>query len=348
MLLITDCQLVYNHVSFLQLIDSILHLSSIHPFRPPSIPPTRDSLPIHPDSIPACETYTLHLQPQHDLDIAVVGTSGQVYNVDDQVVLKACQIFAPPTSDASQSDHWHYASDTLFHSNLLEDERTVLQLLQTRPHPHIIEAIDTDQPEGTYLRKYRHRATHTFATQSQRIRLYHDVVDALRHLHSLGIIHADIRIDNILFDDHGSAILCDFSAASPCGEPNHVLPDLPLPINGPSPTLSEASDMFAMASLISQLEHGVASKPSLENGILILPDIGSGNQGIDEVIRKAWLGCYSSTSEMLQHLTSIDAEMYHSYEGSRVVSVSRNLLEDQVKTWRGHREKKLGVTPSSS
>lgn len=102
-----------------------------------------------------CETYTVRLQPQHDLDVLGVGAAGQVYNVSDQIVLKTCRIFAPPSSDASRSYLWHYVSDTLFHFNVLKDKRTVLQPLQNRPHPHIIEAIDTNQPEGVYLRKYR-------------------------------------------------------------------------------------------------------------------------------------------------------------------------------------------------
>lgn len=101
-----------------------------------------------PSDASVCETYTVRLQPQHNLKMVGVGASGQVYDVDDQVVLKTCRIFVPPDSDAFQSECWHYASDTLFHFNLLKDERTVLRLLQNRPHPHIIEATDTDQPEG--------------------------------------------------------------------------------------------------------------------------------------------------------------------------------------------------------
>lgn len=119
-----------------------------------------------------CETYTVHLQPQYDLDILGFGASGEVYNVSDQIVLKACRIFAPPSSDASRSDLWHYASDTLFHYSLLKNERTVLQLLQNKPHPHIIEAIDTGQREGLYLRKYRQLPAEVKETQARRIRLY--------------------------------------------------------------------------------------------------------------------------------------------------------------------------------
>lgn len=84
-----------------------------------------------------------------------------------------------------------------------------------------MDAIVTDQPEGIYLRKYQCLAADIVSTQSHQIRLYRDITDALRHLHGLGIVNADIRIDNVLSDDNnGSAILGDFSAASPCGQAN--------------------------------------------------------------------------------------------------------------------------------
>lgn len=288
-----------------------------------------------------CETYTVRLQPQYDLDILGVGASGQVYNVSDQIVLKTCRIFAPPSNDATRSDLWHYASDTLFHFNLLKDERTVLQQLQSRPHPHIIEAIDTDQPEGLYLRKYRQLPVDVKSTQARRIRLYRDIADALRHLHSLGIVHADVRVDNVLCDDRFSAILCDFSAASPCGHPNPVFPDLPLPVNGPSPTLSEASDMFALASLMFHMEHGFTPDLSLENGRLVLPELNSGNQGIDEVIQTAWLGNYSCSSDMVHHLAYIDSQTNHYAESTELLPDLEG-LKTQVMDWKNYRRHKFG------
>lgn len=57
---------------------------------------------------------------------------------------------------------------------------------------------------------------------------------------------SDIRTDNILFHNRGSGILCGFSA---------------LPVKGPSPNLSEEKDMFALGSLLLQVEHGI--KPVL-------------------------------------------------------------------------------------
>ncbi|KAJ5544978.1 hypothetical protein N7535_006634 [Penicillium sp. DV-2018c] len=296
-----------------------------------------------PDGPSTCESYTMYLQPQHELDILGLGASGEVYNVNDQVVFKTGRIWAPPSSDAPQSDLWRHASDTLFHSNILKNERTVLQLLQKRPHPHIIQPIDLDHPEGLYLRRYQQLPEDVKSTQARRISLYRDIADALRHLHSLGIVHADVRIDNVLVDDRVSGILCDFSCASPCGEPNMVFPHLPLPINGPSPILNEASDMFALASLIFHLEHGFKPQLSLEDGKLVLPELKSGHQGIDEVIRTAWLGNYKHTSDMVHQLALIDAQINH-YATSAVGQEVRDLedLKSLVRAWRNHRIERFG------
>lgn len=151
-------------------------------------------------------------------------------------------------------------------------------------------------------------------------------------------------MDNVLLDERSSAVLCDFSAASPRGQPNLVFPDLPIPVNGPSPTLSEASDMFAMASLIFQMEHGAAPELSFENETLALPEIRSGNPKIDKVIQEAWLGHYSRTSEMLQQLISIDAQTSHCLESAQPLPESRDLSKDQIRRWRSYRENKFGKT----
>ncbi|CAG8168129.1 unnamed protein product [Penicillium salamii] len=277
------------------------------------------------------ETYTVRL-----------GSSGQVYNFNDNIFLKASRIFERPGPDASPHGQWNYASDTIFHSNLLTNERTVFRVLQRRPHQHLAAAIYADQPEGMYMRKYQPADPKISLSQPQRIKLYCSITDALRHLHSLKIVHADVRIDNILFDDQDSAKICDFSAASPCGEPNSVFPDLPLPLNDPAAILSEATDMFAMASLIFQMEHGVSPVLSIEKGALALPEINSGIQSLDDIVRNAWLGKYTCTKEMLQHLSSIDAHTSHCSHRARLPPRDEDSLENQVQVWRRSRENALG------
>jgi serine/threonine protein kinase len=139
------------------------------------------------------------------------------YTVDDDIVLKTCRVYEPPRDDASQRERWFYASETLFHFNLMRDERTVLRLLERRPHPNIVEAIDTDRPEGIFLRKYLQLSELDPTTQPGLVMWYQDIIRALLHIHDLGIAHSDVRMDNVLFDHQARAVLCDFSAASPFG-----------------------------------------------------------------------------------------------------------------------------------
>jgi hypothetical protein len=147
------------------------------------------------------------------------------------------------------------------------------------------------------------------------------------------VSHADVRVDNVLVDDRFSAILCDFSADNPCGQPNPVFPDLPLPVNGPSPLLSEASGIFALASLMFHLEHGVTPQLSVENGIPALPELKSGNQGIDQVIQTAWLEKYTHTSDMVHHLALIDAQI-HYYAESPEELLNFEILGNRFMDWR--------------
>lgn len=163
---------------------------------------------------------------------------------------------------------------------MLQDERAVLRLFQQWPHPNIIEAIDTDQAEGIFLHRYSPLPASEIPTQPTRIRWYREITAGLCHIHKLGIVHADIRIDNILFNNRGSAILCGFSTASPFSQPNLVISDLPLPVNGPSPNLSEVTDLFAIGSLLFQLEHGFKPEFSTNrDGELELPKIQTNHQG---------------------------------------------------------------------
>ncbi|KAM3521657.1 hypothetical protein NHJ13051_006127 [Beauveria bassiana] len=254
--------------------------------------------------------FQLTVQYQKGLDIIGVGAAGQVYNVDDYVVLKACRIYEPPSSDAAPRALWDYASETIFHVGILKDEKTVLRLLTEHPHPNIIEAIHMDHPEGIYLRKYQPLSALTPGSQSDRIFWYQDIIRALLHLHKLGISHSDIRKDNILFDQQGHALLGDFGASCPFGHPN---PSLPVLLNGPSETVSDATDRFAMGSLIYELETGVRSEISFDDHDgLILPKIHTAHDGLDSLIKNAWRGQYDSTTDMLKH-----AECLNTVQDSR-------------------------------
>ncbi|KAI4212334.1 MAG: hypothetical protein LQ351_004904 [Letrouitia transgressa] len=236
-------------------------------------------------------TFTVNVQLQPDLELAGVGSAGIVFKVhNEDIVLKARRIYEPPSSESSIEDKKHYAEETLFHYRLMEDERAIMLQLEKQPHPNIIEVIDTSYPEGIYLCKYRTLSEIEVPTQLNRILWYQDIARGLSHIHSLGIAHADLRDENILFDESGHAFLCDFSAASIFGEayPVYLRPDLLVPINGFSGCISDASDRFALAVLIFTLETGARPKLSTaEDGELVLPGVRTGHHGIDVIIQAA-------------------------------------------------------------
>ncbi|KAF2253517.1 hypothetical protein BU26DRAFT_450388 [Trematosphaeria pertusa] len=292
-----------------------------------------------------CMTFTIKSQSPMGMELVGAGGSAQVYKIDEHVVLKALTAYEPPTSDASLQDYRFYASETLFSFSLMNDERTVFRLLERLPHPNIVEAIDTDHAEGIYLRKYRPLSEFRAPAQPGRILWYQDIIRALLHLHNLRISHSDVRIENVLFDTQGRALLCDFSASCPFGYPNlaYPRPDLPIPLNGPAKTISDATDRFAMASLIFQMETGTQPELSVDdNRALVLPEIRTGHNGIDSMIRKAWLGQYSSTAQMLEHAESLHNDGNWDTHSPITQPTLRDALRDRVRQWREDREKEYG------
>ncbi|KJZ76306.1 hypothetical protein HIM_04388 [Hirsutella minnesotensis 3608] len=287
---------------------------------------------------------TIKLQLQHGLELIGVGSAGQVYNVDHHIVFKSGRIFKPLGSSASKRDAWFFASESIFHFNLMRNERHVLQMLERWPHPNLVQVIDVGRAEGIYLRKYRSLKEAGLVSQSVRISWYQDILRGLLHLHGLGIAHADLRADNVLLDGLGRAILCDFSASRPFNKPNpaHLNSDSQIPINGLSELVSSATDMFAMATLIFHLETG--HRPCLSVGsdrTLVLPDISTGNRGLDSTIRKAWIGEFDLTIDMLNHVEGLQMEIPQHSRPS-FDSPSKVLLQERVRLWRADREAKYG------
>ncbi|RDW64433.1 uncharacterized protein DSM5745_09844 [Aspergillus mulundensis] len=281
---------------------------------------------------------TLTVQYQIDLEIIGVGAAGQVYNVDDHIVMKAGRVYVPPSENATPRAQWDYASESIFHFGLMRDEKSVFRLLSQHPHLNIIEAIDTSYPEGVYLRKYQPFPDTKLPPQSVRMLWYQDILQALSHLHSLRIAHSDIRKDNILLDAQGHALLSDFSASCPFGYPN---PSLPFLLNGQSETVSDGSDMFAMASLIYELETGARPEITLnDRDEVVLPAVHTGNTGLDSLIENAWRGRYESTADMLARARSLN----HSEDirGQTQDCPSKEELRSRIRQWRRDREERHG------
>lgn len=120
----------------------------------------------------------------------------------------------------------------------IENEINILNSLQK--HPHIMEFIDSiklDQQlqpiqennnnnnnnyhKFTYLIlcEYCDRGTLSnlelpIQELERSCRIIYQIALALKHMHNLGIIHRDIKAENILFDNNGRVKLCDFGSST--------------------------------------------------------------------------------------------------------------------------------------
>ncbi|GAP90599.1 putative serine threonine protein kinase [Rosellinia necatrix] len=282
---------------------------------------------------------------QPGLKIIGWGQTADVYEVDDDIVLKTCRVLEVPDGDASQAKKAHYARSSIRNFARMKEERFIYQLLKKQPHPNIAEAIEIDLPEGIYLRRYRPLSEFKTTERPDRIHWYHDILSGLLRLHDLRIGHMSLYVDNVLIDYQGRAVLCGFANSGPFGNPNHVFsrPDNVLPVNGFAKTLSDVSDRFSMASLIFEMETGAKPIESTDNnGTRVVPQVvHTGDSDIDLIIQKAWHEEYSSTAQMLEDITSLRQGSQRTYE-SIEVPASKDALRDRVREWRKTRMEQNG------
>lgn len=206
----------------------------------------------------------MFVQIQNDIQRLDGGASAYIYTVTNEIVLKAPVIYCQLPKDASSQDQYEFASTTFCSHDDIRNERGILLILERAPHPNIVQPVALDYPEGLYLRRYQALASiltkepHSISRKC----FYRDMLCALTHLHELKIAHADVRIDNFLWEEGGPVLLCDFTCSRSFGDGN---PSLTSPqavgINGPYRQVSDVTDRFALASVIFEIEMG--SRPSL-------------------------------------------------------------------------------------
>jgi serine/threonine protein kinase len=110
-----------------------------------------------------------------------------------------------------------YAGDEKFESRFRREAATAARLR----HPNIVKifAVGKEDDAVYFAMDYlpnglpdRLEALQTLP-EPVLVRLGIDVASAIGFAHREGVIHRDIKVDNILFDDHGNAIVADFGIA---------------------------------------------------------------------------------------------------------------------------------------
>ena len=109
------------------------------------------------------------------------------------------------------------AADAELAQRFLHEARTVAQLA----HPHIVAIYDFGAvPSGPYLAMeylgagdLKQRIETGPLRPALALKVVAEVARALDHAHRRGIVHRDVKPENILFRDDGSAVLSDFGIA---------------------------------------------------------------------------------------------------------------------------------------
>jgi serine/threonine protein kinase len=104
--------------------------------------------------------------------------------------------------------------------NILALARRAAEILASIDHPHIVDLYDADEYEGFFFQVIEYVDGHCleYMVGSENklpimvvLKLMIDIADALDHVHSLGIIHGDVKPNNIMVSSGGIPILLDLA-----------------------------------------------------------------------------------------------------------------------------------------
>ncbi len=110
-----------------------------------------------------------------------------------------------------------FAGDEMFETRFRREASTAAKLR----HPNIIKilAVGREDEAVYFVMDYlsqglvdRLRVMGTLP-EHMLVRVGFDVASALGFAHRQGVIHRDVKVDNIMFDDHGNAVVTDFGIA---------------------------------------------------------------------------------------------------------------------------------------
>ena len=144
-------------------------------------------------------------------------------------------------------------------------------------------------------------------------RLPRQLASALALVHSLGVVHGDLGLHNLLLTDKGDIVLCDFAGSGIDGRQTYVAHSMRY--SDPCRRLEDVTqqhDVFALGSLMYELVRGELLFEGLEDEEIYnrlerkeVPDISELPMPLRGVIEKCWLDPTYTAQDALRDLGTL-------------------------------------------
>ncbi|KAJ3071569.1 hypothetical protein HK102_006407, partial [Quaeritorhiza haematococci] len=101
-----------------------------------------------------------------------------------------------------------------------------ISILQSVDHPYIVkllEVIETDQYIGMIMEYasggelFEHILAHRYLKEREACRFFAQLISGVNYLHTHGIVHRDLKLENLLLDGSRNIIITDFGFANRSG-----------------------------------------------------------------------------------------------------------------------------------
>ena len=158
-----------------------------------------------------------------------------------------------------------------------------VEIVASLNHPHILTLIDSGEAggflyfvmpyvEGETLRQRLEREGSLPVMEA--VRLIHQIVDALAHAHKHGVVHRDVKPDNVMLTE-GHAVVTDFGVAKACCEVTgrHELTTAGVTLGTPAymapeqavadPNVDHRADLYAVGVIAYEM---LAGEPPFTGG----------------------------------------------------------------------------------
>ena len=170
--------------------------------------------------------------------------------------------------------HEHYSGDPEYIERFRREARAIARL----SHPNIVTVIDRGEHDGRQFIVFEHVSGETLKEALARegplpveraLALTHQIARALAFAHGVGIVHRDVKPENVLIDADGSAKVTDFGIARSLDvdegltETGTVLgtSDYLAPEQASGEQVDERSDQYALGAVLHELLTGEVPYP---------------------------------------------------------------------------------------